>query len=143
MKRRQLSLVCWQSKVPASDLHAWLLVTLSFFYSIWFEPSPIPEPKKDPLWFDCPMCKSNHTQGVRFWRCPNLVQLKKIKCGHHFGATIVLVRPSTVPCDRSHLRATITTVVDFPCMRPAYGGNHGSFLPCKRKCSLARSSRLL
>ena len=35
------------------------------------------------------------------------------------------------------------TVVVFSCMRPACGGNHGSFLPCKRKCSLARPSRLL
>ena len=67
-----------------------------------------------------------------------LLQLKRTKCGHHFGATIVLVRPSATPCDRSHLRATITVVVDFSCMRPTCGGNHGSFLPCKRKCSLAR-----
>ena len=74
---------------------------------------------------------------------PNLLQLKRTKCGHRFAATIALVRPSTTPCDPSHLRATITAVVDFPCMRPACGGNHDSFLPCKRKCSLARPSRLL
>ena len=32
-----------------------------------------------------------------------LLPLKRTKCGHHFGATITLVRPSATPCDRSHL----------------------------------------
>ena len=33
----------------------------------------------------------------------HLLQLKRTKCGHRFGATIALVRPSATPCDRSHL----------------------------------------
>ena len=66
-------------------------------------------------------------------------------CDNCLGSSICHpMRSIPPPCDNhGSCWFSLHVVVDFPCMRPACGGNHGSFLPCKRKCSLARPSRLL